>query len=283
MTEFLDIPLLWDKPNRDLLTGSWVLDRTIEDEKGIKQEYDRIFPTLIEKYPQFFDSKKHTFEEFKWAWALIWSNAFNFEYKKQPISSIVPMGDFLTRLNEDPADYQVSYQQKCLIIRAHRDYPANTRIFNDYTKKGNLDILRLNGYLVPKNKNTRVPIRAELDKADPLFKFKDEILEKHQLISFDYPYSEMMYFVMSDKIPKNVISFCRVFVYNGPEKAFNPNSKLNTEHEEKSINAFIDILENAMASYPTKDEEDEALLKTILTKRQKLAITLRLEEKKKSS
>jgi len=73
-------PIFWSQEERNLLKGSWVLDRTEADEKAIEEDYELVFKeTLFKKYPQIFSEEVYTLEEYKWSWSTIWSRSFFFD------------------------------------------------------------------------------------------------------------------------------------------------------------------------------------------------------------
>ena len=172
-------------------------------------------------------------------------------------------------------------------MRAIQPIAQNEQIYNTYGNRPNSDLLRGYGYVISGSKDDSVEISADLiiDTISRLpeleVRRRVDILDEEGWfeecvrlrVCANFRAYEILY---SGKIPEEMYVFCLSIMADNLEEGTIPQYHKTAELKR----ALLDILSKRMGEYPTSVEEDVALLSTQLETRKRMAIEVRLGEKR---
>jgi len=279
---------MWKRDELDrYLRGSWLRDRTIADMAGIEGDYQDIFTKLSKFYPNIFLQSLYSFEEFKWAWSVIWSRSFWLDSPRtqQSDSYLVPMADILNHSPDAKTFYGFDEFTGDFLMKVGDSYKKGQQVYNNYVPRPNNDLLRTYGFVLKNNNLNHVKLNASL--GDPVttkhFTEKEEFLIDNNKLSNPYPYSSELYIEDNGKVSEQLIYLLRVkhfdavVNFKAALKRINPLEKLEDKHAEmKVLDEIISLCEETLASYSSNSEGTSEGEKSV---RHQMALQIVSEEK----
>lgn len=296
-------PLLWEPEGADraMLTGSWILDRTLADEQGIASDYGVVTEVLFSKHADVFDPERFTLDLYLWAWSTLWSRGYWFDELGQSVVAGLDLCTLGANFEDDARKPQnvIAFRKGRAVLELKESAKTGSVIpcAVPHNRARN-DFFRLHGYVLDgdsPNMRTMAFLRdSHISDDDPQSAIKHAILYKQEMDTPLYPYSDAPdgLYVTRQGVPDHVVGYFRAKHWKASRaqmEAFdqdetvpkvNPKKKINTPNEEAATQDIVDKIEATVNAYPESFEDDEKLLKSKdLTQRQRSAITVRLEEK----
>ncbi|XP_023289835.1 histone-lysine N-methyltransferase setd3 [Orussus abietinus] len=272
------------------LKGSPTLETALNQCRNIARQYS-YFNNLFQNSHDVVSNLLRdvfTYEDYCWAVSTVMTrqNMIPNEDGSQMIHALIPMWDMCNHEEgRITTDFNIS-ADRCECY-ASRVFKAGEQIFITYGPRTNSDFFVHSGFVYPDNKQDGFKLRLGISKADSLQKERIALLEKLGLP----PVGEFLLKPGSEPISDLLLAFLRVFSMRKTEldhwllsdKVFDLkhiDCALETIVEENVRKFLLTRLKLLIANYPTSLKEDLELLKTILPQAKKLAVKLRVAEKK---
>ncbi|XP_076384775.1 SET domain containing 3 isoform X2 [Megalopta genalis] len=202
------------------------------------------------------------------------------------IHALIPMWDMCNHVNgRITTDFNAT--TNCCECYALRNFKKGEQIFISYGPRTNSDFFVHSGFVYMDNKEDGFKLRLGISKADSLQRERIELLNKLDLPSM----SEFLLKPGTEPISDLLLAFLRVFSMRKQELTHwlrsdrvndlkHMDCALETVVEENVRKFLLTRLQLLIANYPTTLKEDLQLLETSLPQIKKLAIQLRVTEKK---
>ncbi|KZC05120.1 Histone-lysine N-methyltransferase setd3 [Dufourea novaeangliae] len=202
------------------------------------------------------------------------------------IHALIPMWDMCNHENgRITTDFNATFD--CCECYALRNFKKGDQIFISYGPRTNSDFFVHSGFVYMDNKEDGFKLRLGISKADSLQKERIELLNKLDLPSV----GEFLLKPGTEPISDLLLAFLRVFSMRKQELTHwlrsdrvndlkHMDCALETVVEENVRKFLLTRLQLLIANYPTTLKEDLQLLETSLPQIKKLAIQLRVTEKK---
>ncbi|XP_033331749.2 SET domain containing 3 isoform X1 [Megalopta genalis] len=229
-----------------------------------------------------------TYERYCWAVSTIMTrqNLIPSEDGSRMIHALIPMWDMCNHVNgRITTDFNAT--TNCCECYALRNFKKGEQIFISYGPRTNSDFFVHSGFVYMDNKEDGFKLRLGISKADSLQRERIELLNKLDLPSM----SEFLLKPGTEPISDLLLAFLRVFSMRKQELTHwlrsdrvndlkHMDCALETVVEENVRKFLLTRLQLLIANYPTTLKEDLQLLETSLPQIKKLAIQLRVTEKK---
>ncbi|KOC60346.1 Histone-lysine N-methyltransferase setd3 [Habropoda laboriosa] len=202
------------------------------------------------------------------------------------IHALIPMWDMCNHENgRITTDFNATTNScECYALR---DFKKGEQIFISYGPRTNSDFFVHSGFVYMDNKQDGFKLRLGISKADSLQKERIELLNKLDLPSV----GEFLLKPGTEPISDLLLAFLRVFSLRKPELTHwirsdrvndlkHVDCALETAVEENVRKFLLTRLQLLIANYPTTLKEDLQLLERTLPQIKKLAIQLRVTEKR---
>src|SRR5579859_6493244 len=171
-------------------------------------------------------------------------------------------------------------------MRAIKPIPRDTQVYNTYGNLPNADLLRRYGYVISDSKDDLVEISAELivsvvGRDTTETKRRIDILDEEEVYEEYSPVRTTLnaraYEIpWSGKIPEEMYVFCLSMMAETLDAESVPEMKKSAELKA----VVLEILRKRMDEYETSMEDDERLLSSEIGMRERMAIEVRLGEKR---
>ncbi|XP_031830479.1 SET domain containing 3 [Nomia melanderi] len=229
-----------------------------------------------------------TYERYCWAVSTIMTrqNLIPSEDGSRMIHALIPMWDMCNHVNgRITTDFNTTSNRcECYALR---NFKKGDQIFISYGPRTNSDFFVHSGFVYMDNKEDGFKLRLGISKADSLQKERIELLNKLDLPSV----GEFLLKPGTEPISDLLLAFLRVFSMRKQELTHwlrsdrvydlkHMDCALETIVEENVRKFLLTRLQLLIANYPTTLKEDLQLLETSLPQMRKLAIQLRVTEKK---
>ncbi|XP_012149143.1 SET domain containing 3 isoform X2 [Megachile rotundata] len=233
-----------------------------------------------------------TYERYCWAVSTVMTrqNLIPSEDGSRMIHALIPMWDMCNHEN-GPITTDFNLSSNCCECYALRDFKKGDQIFISYGPRPNSDFFLHSGFVYMDHKHDTLKfwVGSFLESnLDPHLAERRQLLKKLHL----QPWSEFVVNSGREPIPGSVLAYMRVFRMRKPELTHWMSSErvdqlkqidcvLDNRTELKIKRTVLyDTLRTLMLRYPTTLEEDLELLETTLPKSKKLAVQLRVTEKR---
>ncbi|KAG7347815.1 rubisco LSMT substrate-binding domain containing protein [Nitzschia inconspicua] len=302
----------WSDEDLVFLEGSPVIAATKSMQMKLQREYDALLggeDGLCNKYPDRFPKDKFTYENWIWAFTMLFSRAIRLRSLKQGETlAMVPYADLINHSPfsqayidaREAGDWLFSTGEEEVILYADRGYRRMEQIYISYGQKSNAELLLLYGFAVERNPYNSVDVTVaiaprtesfvkELNDdsipVDPLAEEKIAFLESVGRDSIvDFP-------CYADRYPVELLEFLRLMQMTPEDtrgkalKDFDYSRTISAANEAAVLTSVIDAVKRQLDKYPNTEEEDAALIKDkamfrLLSYNQRMAIRHRRNEKR---
>jgi hypothetical protein len=255
-----DTPYYWSDQELGLLNGSEVIDGVKQERNRIRNQYQYLKRSVIDRNSDFFQPEKaYSYEEYEWA-----TNAMNsrtiWTINGNGKRSLVPLLDAVNGMEgPDPKRLHTSTRDlnyDAVVTRSPWGFKKGEQVFENYGSDNYVNFFS-HGFSILNNSHDCVKVRVEYtgDSGSILTELKNNNLP-----------SSGVYCIGKGKVPDNAMAVVRII------------AKANGVSEFKIL---YDILKNKLASYPNDIEFDKQLLQSeIITRRARAAHTFLHEEKR---
>lgn len=302
----------WSDEDLNFLEGSPVIAATKSLQMKLKREYDSLLggeEGLCNKYPDRFPKEKYTYENWIWAFTMLFSRAIRLRSLQDGEAlSLVPYADLINHSPFSQAyidareggDWLFSSGEEEVILYADRGYRRMEQIYISYGPKSNAELLLLYGFAVERNPFNSVDVTVSIAPrtesfvkelndenipVDPLAEEKVEFLKSVGRESMvDFP-------CYADRYPVELLEFLRLMqmtpddTRGKPLREFDYSRTISSANEASVLTSVIEAVRRQLSNYPNTEEEDAALIKDkgmfrLLSYNQRMAIRHRRNEKR---
>lgn len=301
-------------PDEDLafLEGSPVIAATKSLQMKLQREYDTLLGDeggLIAKYPDRFPVEHFTYENWAWAFTMLFSRAIRLRNLKQGESlALVPYADLINHSPfsqayidaRESGDWIFKSGEEEVILYADRGYRRMEQIYISYGPKSNAELLLLYGFAAERNPYNSVdvtvsisPLTASFVKelnddsipVDPLAEEKAKFVESvGRDNTVDFP-------CYADRYPVEMLEYLRLMqmtpedTRGRPLSEFDYSRTISPANEAAVLTSVIDAVRRQLSKYPQTEEDDAALIKDkgmfrLLSYNQRMAVRHRRNEKR---
>ncbi|XP_017782395.1 PREDICTED: histone-lysine N-methyltransferase setd3 [Nicrophorus vespilloides] len=283
--------LYYDYLELEELIGSPNLKLALKQIKSICRQYAYFYKLIhtSEESVCLGLRGKFSFKQYCWAVSTVMTrqNTIPSEDKAEMTSALIPLWDFCNHTNGNiSTDYNpMEDRSECLAVR---DFKKGEQLFIFYGARTNSDLFIHNGFVYEENEHDGFALSLGISQSDPLREKRAILLEK-LLIN---PNSTFYLNNGQQPIIGELLAFLRVFNMNEDQLQHWIESDkcadlqcldcaLDTVLEKKTW-SFLQIrIKLLLAAYKTTLEDDEKrLAANILKPNRKLAIRMRVTEKK---
>ncbi|KAB0796778.1 hypothetical protein PPYR_10839 [Photinus pyralis] len=233
--------------------------------------------------------KKFTFNYYRWAVSTVMTrqNAFLSTDESKCVTSLIPLWDMCNHMN---GHISTNYnpQLKRSECFAMKNFKAGEQLFIFYGARSNAELFTHNGFVYENNEHDGYQLKLGISKVDPLKEQRVQLLEKLSLAN----QNEYVIKSSEPQIGTDLLAFLRVFnmdkeqlqywlEHSTPNNLKSPECAFDTAFETKYWGFLFTRLKLILASYKTSLEEDTEVLKTTpLPHNKRLAVQMRMGEKK---
>lgn len=299
--------MFWTEEELRELKGTEVVSRI--GKLKSEEQYNQIILPLLAANPQLFEIAKCGLDAFHRMGSLVLAYSFgktdapNEENEDEEESAkvdlaMVPLADML---NANPQLNNVLKHAGCFTnskarlfqaragweMRTIRPIAKDEQIYNTYGNLPNADLLRRYGYVIPGSRDDLVEITAEMiievvsvlgqDEVSQHVDVLDEedLFEEYKQVEGDI--DDRAYEIpFSGKISDELLVFCLSMMVNTLDGTSIPKVKRTAELRD----AVLNVLAKRMTEYDTTIEQDEKLLESNLGLRHRMAVEVRVGEKR---
>eukprot|EP00596_Hydrurales_sp_CCMP1899_P010112 CAMPEP_0119051472 /NCGR_PEP_ID=MMETSP1177-20130426/73074_1 /TAXON_ID=2985 /ORGANISM="Ochromonas sp, Strain CCMP1899" /LENGTH=569 /DNA_ID=CAMNT_0007030679 /DNA_START=102 /DNA_END=1811 /DNA_ORIENTATION=- len=285
---------VWTDSELESLKGSPTYSASKSLRGKLEREFQEVKDRIFSKNPDKFPPEKFTVELFLWAFIMLFSRAARLSLKVGGEElALVPYADLMnhnpysnTYIDAQRSGMPLVSRTEEVAVYADRSYKKFEQVFINYGEKGNADLLLLYGFALDRNPFNAVDITVGLSKEDPLFKQKKGFLD-----SSGRGASSVRFPLQQNRYPSELVDFLRLLLVEPEDLGMQPldtvdfNEPISPSLERRVLSTMISICESYLEQYPTRVEDDEALMMDrglygALTRQQRMAVKLRASEKR---
>ncbi|KAL7547875.1 hypothetical protein ACHAWF_016225 [Thalassiosira exigua] len=300
----------WSDEDLAFLEGSPVVAATRSLQAKLRREYDDLVggeDGLIAKFPDRFPAEHYTFENWVWAFTMLFSRAIrlrNLQVGER--LAMVPYADLINHSAfsgafidaRESGDWLFKTGDEEVILYADRGYRQMEQVYISYGQKSNAELLLLYGFALERNPYNSVdvtvsisPRTAEVAAAnegveeDPLANEKVDFLAsvgREQTV--DFP-------CYADRYPVEMLEYLRLMMMNPedtrgkPLSEFDYSRTISPANEAAVLQSVVAAVKYQMGLFPQTEEDDAAIIKDkgmfrLLSYNQRMAVRHRRNEKR---
>ncbi|KAJ3677394.1 hypothetical protein LUZ60_003118 [Juncus effusus] len=293
LPESTNSTLFWSEEELSEIQGTQLLSTTMSVKDYVQSEFSKVQEEIINPNRNLFPGKLNS-EDFLWAFGILRSRAFS-ELRGDNLA-LIPFADLVNHSNEINSE-ELSYEIKgkgffgrdqVFALRTPLSVKSGQQVYIQYDLKKSNAELALDYGLTDISNPTRnsYTLTLEISQSDPFYGDKLDIAESNGL-------DESMYFdiVLGQNLPPQILPYLRLVAIGGSDafllEAIFRNkvwgfleSPVSRENEERICQVVVSACQDALSRYNTTIEEDEELMKGELDERFRVAVGVRMGEKK---
>mmetsp|Transcript_7694 Transcript_7694/g.8472 ORF Transcript_7694/g.8472 Transcript_7694/m.8472 type:complete len:614 (+) Transcript_7694:67-1908(+) len=310
----------WSEDDLQALKGSPVIAATQSMQMKLKREYDDLLAApgkLCETHPNLFPKEHFTYENWVWAFTMLFSRAIRLRnVKKGETLAMVPYADLINHSPYSQAyldaretgDWLFKTGEEEVVLYADRGYRKMEQIYISYGPKSNADLLLLYGFALERNPFNSVDVTVSIKQllgqtgmvntesntdtdntepvvVDPLAEEKLQFLKRvNRDTTVDFP-------CYADRYPVEMLEYLRLMMMTTEDTRnrkltdFDYTRTISAANEASVLYSVIDAIQTQIELYPTTEEQDAAIIKDrgmfrLLSYNQRMAIRHRRNEKR---
>ncbi|KAL7484768.1 hypothetical protein ACHAW6_010392 [Cyclotella cf. meneghiniana] len=300
----------WSDEDLSFLEGSPVVAATRSLQMKLRREYDALLGGeggLIEKFPDRFPKEHFTYDNWVWAFTMLFSRAIRLRnLKVGERLAMVPYADLINHSAFSQAfidarecgDWLFKNGDEEVILYADRGYRQMEQVYISYGQKSNAELLLLYGFALERNPYNSVdvtvsiaPRTAKLAAAnegieeDPLAQEKIDFLKsvgRDQTV--DFP-------CYADRYPVEMLEYLRLMMMT-PEDTrgkalseFDYSRTISPANEAAVLQSVVEAVNYQLNLFPQSEEDDANIIKDktlfrLLSYNQRMAVRHRRNEKR---
>lgn len=285
--------IYWSEEELSELQGSQLLNTTLGVKDLVANEFAKLEEEVIVPHKRLFPFDI-TLEDFFWAFGILRSRAFT-RLEGQSLV-LIPLADLI---NHSPdlttQDYSWEVRGAGLFsrdllfsLRNPTRVKAGEQVLIQYDlNKSNAELALDYGFIESRSERNTYTLTLEIPESDPFFGDKLDIAESNGMRETAY-----LDIVLDQPLPATMLPYLRLLALGGGdafllESIFRNSiwdhleSPVSRDNEELVCQVIRDACKSALSGYSTTIEEDEKLMiQDDLNPRHKIAIGIRLGEKK---
>jgi histone-lysine N-methyltransferase SETD3 len=252
----------------------------------LEREYGDLVERVFDKTPSKFPKDKYTLELFLWAFVMLFSRAARLSLKIGGEElALVPYADLMnhnpysnTYIDAQRSGMPLISRTEEVAVYSDRNYKKFEQVFINYGEKGNGDLLLLYGFALERNPFNSVDITVGLSREDPMYGQKKAFLD-----SSGRGASSVRFPLQQNRYPSELVDFLRLLLVEPEDLGMQQldrvdfNEPISPSLERRVLTTMVSICESYLEQYPTKVEEDEALMRDrqlfgALSRQQRMAV-----------
>lgn len=300
----------WKDEELDFLQGSPVVAATRSLQMKLKREYDDLLggeDGLIAKFPDRFPKEHFTYENWVWAFTMLFSRAIrlrNLQVGER--LAMVPYADLINHSAfsqafidaRESGDWLFKDGAEEVILYADRGYRQMEQIYISYGQKSNAELLLLYGFALERNPYNSVDVTVSIAPRTAAVAAANEGVEEdplaQQKIDFlaavgrdetvDFP-------CYADRYPVEMLEYLRLMMMTeedtrGKDLAdFDFTRTISPANEAAVLQSVVEAVNYQLDLYPQSEEDDANIIKDkglfrLLTYNQRMAVRHRRNEKR---
>jgi len=307
----------WSEADLDTLKGSPVIAATQSMQMKLQREYDDLLGAegkLCDQHPEYFPREIFTFENWQWAFTMLFSRAIRLRnLKKGETLALVPYADLINHSPYSQAyldarekgDWLFKTGTEEVVLYADRAYRKMEQIYISYGPKSNADLLLLYGFALERNPFNSVDVTVSIQSL--LGKGLDDdgnIIEDSNGADIDPLADEKLRFLRdvkrdttvdfpcyADRYPVEMLEYLRLMMMT-PEDTrgrqltdFDYTRTISAANEASVLYSVVEAIKKQLELYPTTEEQDADIIKDrgmfrMLSYNQRMAVRHRRNEKR---
>jgi len=299
----------WSDEDLAFLDGSPVIAATRSLQAKLKREYDALIGGdrgLIARFPSKFPAEAFTYENWVWAFTMLFSRAIRLRNLKEGEGlALVPYADFINHSPfsgayvdaRESGSWLFKEGEEEVILYADRGYRKMEQVYISYGPKSNAELLLLYGFALERNPFNSVDVTVSIrpsslqaavdsnSETDPLAEEKLEFLQRvGRDTTVDFP-------CYADRYPIEMLEYLRLMqmtledTRGKPLSAFDYTRTISAANEAAVLKSIVMAVQYQLQKYPTSEEQDAALIQDkgmfrLFNYNQRMAIRHRRNEKR---
>lgn len=302
----------WSDEDLAFLEGSPVIAATKSLQMKLKREFDALLggeDGFIAKYPDRFPAKHFTYENWVWAFTMLFSRAIRLRNVKQGETlALVPYADLINHSPfsqayidaRESGDWLFKNGKEEVILYADRGYRRMEQVYISYGPKSNAELLLLYGFAVERNPFNSVDVTVSISPrtasfvkelnddsipVDPLAEEKADFVQAMgRENTVDFP-------CYADRYPVELLEYLRLMQMTPADTGgksvadFDYSRTISPANEAAVLTSVVGAVRRQLSKYPQTEEEDAALIKDkvlfrFLSYNQRMAVRHRRNEKR---
>lgn len=306
-TDEVNPTFTWSEEDLDMLKGSPVVAATQSMQMKLRREYNDLLADegkLCDQYPKYFPREHFTFENWQWAFTMLFSRAIRLRNMKQGETlALVPYADLINHSPYSQAyldarekgDWLFKSGTEEVVLYADRSYRKMEQIYISYGPKSNAELLLLYGFALERNPFNSVDVTVSIKSLlgdvdgessdDPLAQEKLDFLRNVKRdTTVDFP-------CYADRYPTEMLEYLRLMMMTTEDtrgrslRDFDYTRTISAANEASVLYSVVDAITKQLQLYPTTEEEDAAIIKDralfrMLSYNQRMAVRHRRNEKR---
>lgn len=299
-------------PDEDLafLDGSPVVAATKSLQMKLKREYDDLLGGdngLIAKFPDRFPAEHFTYENWVWAFTMLFSRAIRLRnLKVGERLAMVPYADLINHSAfsqtfidaRESGDWIFKDGEEEVILYADRGYRQMEQIYISYGQKSNAELLLLYGFALERNPYNSVDVTVSIAprtkevaeanegiEEDPLAQEKLDFLETvGRDRTVDFP-------CYADRYPVEMLEYLRLMMMTAedtrgkPLADFDYSRTISPANEAAVLQSVVAAVKYQLGLFPQTEEDDATIIKDkgmfrLFSYNQRMAVRHRRNEKR---
>lgn len=241
----------------EVCSGSSLYHLTRQLKQQIQGDYHQLYKNLFSKHPDLFPSNKFTQNDYMWALCTIWSRAMDFQLPEKQFRCIAPFADMFNHSSDAKLCHIYDPQSDNLRILAEKDYSSGEQIFINYGAVPNNRLLRLYGFVIPKNPHDSYDLVLTTHPLAPLYAQK-VVLFSSAGLQVDSTFS----LKVNDPLPLDVLRYLRIQRLSPSEMSTEAAKRgakdiISARNESEILKALIEACSDLLAGFGTSLEELE--------------------------
>lgn len=310
----------WSDDDLAFLNGSPVIAATKSMQMKLRREYEALLGgngALCDLYPETFPREHFTYENWEWAFTMLFSRAIRLRNMKQGETlAMVPYADLINHSPysgayldaRETGDWLFKTGEEEVVLYADRGYRRMEQIYISYGPKSNADLLLLYGFALERNPFNSVDVTVSIGKkmtvASEESKNGEEKESRNEGTIEDTLAQEKMEFLSragrsntvdfpcyADRYPTEMLEYLRLMMMTPedtrgkPLRDFDYTRTVSAANEASVLYSVVEAIRGQLDRYPNTEEEDAAIIKDkalfrLLTYNQRMAVRHRRNEKR---
>ncbi|KAL7539996.1 hypothetical protein ACHAXR_009784 [Thalassiosira sp. AJA248-18] len=300
----------WPEEDLAFLAGSPVVAATKSLQMKLKREYDDLLggeDGLIAKFPDRFPAEHFTYENWVWAFTMLFSRAIrlrNLQVGER--LAMVPYADLINHSAfsgafidaRESGDWLFKNGEEEVILYADRGYRQMEQIYISYGQKSNAELLLLYGFALERNPYNSVDVTVSIAPRtaavaaanegideDPLATEKIDFLARvGRDQTVDFP-------CYADRYPIEMLEYLRLMMMTPedtrgkPLEEFDFSRTISPANEAAVLKSVVAAVKYQLGLFPQTEEDDAAIIKDkgmfrLFSYNQRMAVRHRRNEKR---
>ena len=302
----------WPDEDLDFLRGSPIVAATRSLQMKLRREYDALLGGeggLISRFPDRFPSEHYTYENWVWAFTMLFSRAIRLRnLRAGERLAMVPYADLINHSAfsqtfidaRESGDWLFKDGEEEIILYADRGYRQMEQVYISYGQKSNAELLLLYGFALERNPYNSVDVTVSISprtaavvaandgmgiEEDPLAQEKLDFLSsvgRGQTV--DFP-------CYADRYPVEMLEYLRLMMMTPedtrgkPLADFDYSRTISSANEAAVLQSVVAAVRYQLGLFPQTEEVDADIIKDkamfrLLSYNQRMAVRHRRNEKR---